>query len=239
MSEVAIRFDGVGKMYKIFPSRRDNLLDALGVTRLVRGGRRRMASSGRCAASTSSWTRRAARDHRPQRRRQVDAAQARHAEICLRPRAGGGPRRCPGAAGDRRRAPPRIHGAREHPCVAQLPRRQPRRDRRGGGGHRGVHGARTLPRSAVQDVLGRHAGKTVRRDRDQRTSGDPDHRRDSRRRRRLFLRQVDSAHGASPGGTGHLSCLSRMRSSRSCGSATRRSGSTVVGSSCKARRTRS
>ena len=35
MSEVAIRFDDVGKMYKIFRSRRDNLLDALGMTQFV------------------------------------------------------------------------------------------------------------------------------------------------------------------------------------------------------------
>jgi lipopolysaccharide transport system ATP-binding protein len=35
MSEVAIRFDDVGKMYKIFNSRRDNLFDALGFDRLT------------------------------------------------------------------------------------------------------------------------------------------------------------------------------------------------------------
>jgi lipopolysaccharide transport system ATP-binding protein len=33
MSDVVIRFEGVGKMYKIFPSRRDNLLDAIGFRR--------------------------------------------------------------------------------------------------------------------------------------------------------------------------------------------------------------
>src|SRR5438132_6791645 len=36
MSEPAIRFRGVGKMYKIFPSRRDNLIDALGLPSLRR-----------------------------------------------------------------------------------------------------------------------------------------------------------------------------------------------------------
>jgi lipopolysaccharide transport system ATP-binding protein len=35
MSEVAIRFEGVGKMYKVFSSRRDNLLDALGLMRFL------------------------------------------------------------------------------------------------------------------------------------------------------------------------------------------------------------
>lgn len=36
MSDTVVRFDGVGKMYKIFESRRDNLLDALGVDRIAR-----------------------------------------------------------------------------------------------------------------------------------------------------------------------------------------------------------
>lgn len=34
--DVAISFEGVGKMYKIFPSRRDHVLDALGITQLLR-----------------------------------------------------------------------------------------------------------------------------------------------------------------------------------------------------------
>jgi ABC-type polysaccharide/polyol phosphate transport system ATPase subunit len=38
MSDLVVRFEGVGKMYKIFPTRRDNLLDALGLQRLM--GRR-------------------------------------------------------------------------------------------------------------------------------------------------------------------------------------------------------
>jgi lipopolysaccharide transport system ATP-binding protein len=41
MSEPAIRFEGVGKMYKIYPTRRDNLLDALGLNKLRRGGSQR------------------------------------------------------------------------------------------------------------------------------------------------------------------------------------------------------
>src|SRR5690348_7572185 len=36
MSEPVVRFDGVGKMYKIFETRRDNLLDALGIDRIAR-----------------------------------------------------------------------------------------------------------------------------------------------------------------------------------------------------------
>ena len=35
MSEVAIRLSAVGKMYKVFPTRADNFMDALGVTRLT------------------------------------------------------------------------------------------------------------------------------------------------------------------------------------------------------------
>lgn len=34
MSEPVVRFSGVGKMYKVFPTRTDNLLDALGVARV-------------------------------------------------------------------------------------------------------------------------------------------------------------------------------------------------------------
>lgn len=41
MSDVAISFAGVGKMYKIFPHRRDNLVDALGLPRIFRPGRAR------------------------------------------------------------------------------------------------------------------------------------------------------------------------------------------------------
>jgi lipopolysaccharide transport system ATP-binding protein len=36
MSEPAVRFEGVGKMYKIFPTRTDNLLDALGLARALK-----------------------------------------------------------------------------------------------------------------------------------------------------------------------------------------------------------
>jgi lipopolysaccharide transport system ATP-binding protein len=35
MSERVVRFDGVGKMYKVFPNRRDNLLDAIGLPPLL------------------------------------------------------------------------------------------------------------------------------------------------------------------------------------------------------------
>src|ERR687898_2326562 len=35
MSEVAVSFENVSKMYRVFASRRDNLLDALGFQRLV------------------------------------------------------------------------------------------------------------------------------------------------------------------------------------------------------------
>src|SRR6266705_1543676 len=35
MSDVVVRFDGVGKMYKVFPNRRDNLFDALGLPPLL------------------------------------------------------------------------------------------------------------------------------------------------------------------------------------------------------------
>src|SRR5438445_3678179 len=43
MSEIAVRFENVGKMYKIFASRRDHLLDAVGLQRFVdaRGERQR------------------------------------------------------------------------------------------------------------------------------------------------------------------------------------------------------
>jgi ABC-type polysaccharide/polyol phosphate transport system ATPase subunit len=43
MSDVVVRFDNAGKMYKVFASRRDHLLDALGFQRLVdrRGARHR------------------------------------------------------------------------------------------------------------------------------------------------------------------------------------------------------
>src|SRR5579862_3888255 len=42
MSEEIVRFEDVGKMYKIFPSRTDNLLDALGLARMLgRDGRHR------------------------------------------------------------------------------------------------------------------------------------------------------------------------------------------------------
>jgi lipopolysaccharide transport system ATP-binding protein len=41
MSDVVVRFEGVGKMYKIFPSRRDNLLDAIGFRRLFGSSRDR------------------------------------------------------------------------------------------------------------------------------------------------------------------------------------------------------
>src|SRR5438874_2885113 len=34
MSDLAVRFRNVGKMYKVFPTRRENLLDALGMRRL-------------------------------------------------------------------------------------------------------------------------------------------------------------------------------------------------------------
>ena len=40
MSDAAIRFAGVGKMYKIFSSRSDNLLDALGIRRFLPAGGR-------------------------------------------------------------------------------------------------------------------------------------------------------------------------------------------------------
>jgi ABC-type polysaccharide/polyol phosphate transport system ATPase subunit len=39
MSDVAVRFSDVGKLYKVFPSRAANLVDALGLGRLVPGGR--------------------------------------------------------------------------------------------------------------------------------------------------------------------------------------------------------
>src|SRR5579864_3487501 len=41
MSDAVVRFSDVGKMYKIFPSRRDNLLEVLGLRRLIgdRGSR--------------------------------------------------------------------------------------------------------------------------------------------------------------------------------------------------------
>jgi lipopolysaccharide transport system ATP-binding protein len=41
MSDYAIRFRGVGKMYKIYASRRDNLVDALGIDRILRSKRDR------------------------------------------------------------------------------------------------------------------------------------------------------------------------------------------------------
>jgi lipopolysaccharide transport system ATP-binding protein len=41
MSDVVIRFEDVGKMYKIFPSRRENLLDAIGFRRLFGGSQDR------------------------------------------------------------------------------------------------------------------------------------------------------------------------------------------------------
>ncbi len=41
MSETAIQFDGVGKMYRLYGSRRENLLDALGLTRFLPGAPQR------------------------------------------------------------------------------------------------------------------------------------------------------------------------------------------------------
>ena len=41
MSDVAIRFEDVGKMYKIYGSRRDNLVDALGLQRFIGSSRER------------------------------------------------------------------------------------------------------------------------------------------------------------------------------------------------------
>src|ERR1700682_908586 len=35
MSDPVISFNGVGKMYKVFPSRTDNLLDALGIAHAI------------------------------------------------------------------------------------------------------------------------------------------------------------------------------------------------------------
>src|SRR6266540_5806377 len=35
MSEIAIRLEGVGKMYRMFPTRKDNFLNALGIDRFL------------------------------------------------------------------------------------------------------------------------------------------------------------------------------------------------------------
>ena len=147
MSDVVIRAEGLGKKYLIGHQAEGERYTALRdvIARGARGLARSAADMLRGRpliagdAVEEFWAlegrvlrgeaRRGGRHHRPQRRRQVHAAQdpLAHHRAERRPRHHHGPRGEPARGGHR--LPPRADGAREHLPERRHPRHDPRRDR--------------------------------------------------------------------------------------------------------------
>ena len=120
-SGTAIRLSGWGRCIASSRVARRTLVNALGLSRLLPGAVPATRSSGRSVGSTSSSKGDAARDHRQERRRKDDAAQADHRSG----RADGGDdrdrRHRAGSARSECRPASRVHGAGEHPRGAHVP----------------------------------------------------------------------------------------------------------------------
>ena len=182
MSDSIISFESVGKMYKIFPSRTDNLLDAVGAARLLHREQRyrefwalreidlelhageRLGIIGRNGAGKSTLLKLVTGNFPPS-----EGRVSVRGEVQALLEIGGG-------------LHPEFTGRENIAAALAYMGLNSHEIKVAGGGHRGVHGARPVPRPAVQDLLAGNAGPAVLRDRDNRPARDLDRGRDPRSR---------------------------------------------------------